>query len=148
MDSRPNPNICVHFQPFLCCGCFCYCFRPFGAFCDRPNDHLRASKACLEWFSEPIHPGYSKSGMKMFHLTPVGSLFVAFDFVVLRIRNLSVVLTLHWGDNRINIDTAICSMIRSSTPIKKSAQDLAIWIFGFLEIEKFGCSDSPMSCYP
>ena len=41
----------------------------------------RVSKACPECFSEFIHPGYSKPGLKGFHLAPFGSTFVVLGFL-------------------------------------------------------------------
>ena len=72
---------------------FCLCFELSDASSERANDRLRVSKACPEWFSEFIHPRYSKSGLKGFHVAPFGSSFVVLGFVVVRIRSLSVVLT-------------------------------------------------------
>ena len=79
------------------------------------HDHLRVSKVYLEWFSEFIHPGYSESGMKGFHLASLSTIFIIFLFFTVRIQNLSVVLTLQWGGNRNKIDTAIYKCMLQAT---------------------------------
>ena len=72
-SARTEPPGSI-FSDFHDLDVFVCVFWAFWCF-ERANDRLRVSKACPGCFSEFIHPGYSKSDLKGFHVAPLGSIF-------------------------------------------------------------------------
>ena len=104
--TEPPGSIFEDFHDLVVFACV---FWLSGTSSERSNDRLRMPKACSECFSDFIHPGYSKSGLKGFRVASLGSIFVVLEHFVVPIQNLSVVLTVQGTGNRNKIDTAICS---------------------------------------